>query len=197
VQSVVPSREALDLLVSTLERYAAREVQLVLDDPLPSEATRDLASRDDLVRLAEAWLDFDPAAGARLWVLYLPRGEPLYGASHAGMADSVVIERDGTSRSIPVILVFDEGLARDAVLWIGRAKVERATLVHEAGHHLGLVGDAEHAQQGDPHHCRRAGCVMNRPRLSDTLWNALPALFAGRIPLDYCRSCREELARLR
>jgi hypothetical protein len=196
-ESVSPDRRALELLASTLERYAAREVDLVLDDRIPAEATRALASRADLARLTQPWLDLDPARGPLLWVLYLPRSEPLYGPDHAGMADTVAIERDGVERSIPVILVFDEGLTQDAVAWITRRKVERATLVHEAGHHLGLVSNPAHAQPHDPHHCTHAGCVMNRPRLSDTLWNALPALLAGKIPLDYCKSCREDLARLR
>ena len=132
-----------------------------------------------------------------IYVLYAPRSRPVYDRNVPGMTDTVELELDGDTRALPVILMFSERIRDKAMLWISPPRVERSVLIHELGHVLGLVTNPAHTQRGHPAHCTEAGCVMHQPRLRSLVYNALPALFAARVPSRFCRFCRDDMAAAR
>lgn len=74
------------------------------------------------------------------------------------------------------------------------ARIESRTLVHELGHHLGLVHNPSHRHSG---HCTHPSCVMyggSRASLKFVLANALPGM-VGQAQSSYCGDCEEDLRR--
>jgi hypothetical protein len=148
-----------------------------------------------LVALVGRHLDLDPRGWAErepIYVLYVPASAPWYGIEATGMSDTLLLERDGAPL-LRLVLLFTESIESEALLWVTRGDVERSALVHELGHHLGLVGNPSHVQRGHPWHCTQSRCVMNQPGIRALLANSLPALFAGKVPTDYCARCRADL----
>jgi hypothetical protein len=197
-----PSPATLRAAERTLREHCepGKEIEVVLDDEIPYEAWEDAAGRGGLERLAARYVDGDPAAWERaelIWVLYAPDGVPWYGKRTTGMADRITFGRAGGVATVRAVLLFTDEIRRDALLWITPATIERATLVHELGHVLGLVADPAHAQAGHPRHCSVARCVMHQPGRRAGWVNGVPALFAGRIPSRFCRRCAEDLAAAR
>jgi hypothetical protein len=196
-----PSPRSVEALQAVLRRHApaGAAIEVLLDEEIPQTAIASLEGRSGLERLVAEQFDGEPVASndrELLYLLYLPSGEPFYGGRPSGMLDTVRLATDGEAGSIPVILLFTDEIRRDAVLWVNAAKVERATLVHELGHLLGLVSNPEHTQRGHPHHCTEPQCVMNRPHAGSSFYNAPAAFFLGRIPDDYCRRCRADIERV-
>lgn len=94
----------------------------------------------------------------------------------------------------PLIALAREKLSSYAFLHITLSKIERAVLVHEVGHALGLVDNDEHENQG---HCTNPTCVMyDSPDLRAILANA-PGGLLGIVPSDFCSECRRDLGRSR
>jgi len=202
VEGAPPSPRALESLEAVLRRHCPPGVaiDLVRDDEIPTAEIEPIEDRRGLEQLVARHLDADPSATAErelLYLLYLPSSRPYYGGRISGIQDTLRFERRGETVAVQAILLFTEEIRRDAMLWINARKVERATLVHELGHLLGLVSNPEHTQRNHPNHCTEPQCVMNRPHTRSSLYNAPAALFAGRIPSDYCRRCRADIARVK
>ncbi len=126
----------------------------------------------------------DPSAYV-VYVLYWDRFERYRGVYWPpGALDDAI---DG-----PVVTMFVGPLERDSVLWLTRAKVESAVLVHEFGHVAGLVADGPHGRNG---HCTDAACRMyhgvDRRSIAKVLF---PVLCRGVLPLVFCERCRADLA---
>ena len=194
VEGLEPDEAALEGLRDAVKTYAApdKEIELVVSDAIPS--TEWDGAADDIVRKAVlplAFLDHDPRAWGKeelLYVLYAP-GRPNVDAwSHA-----VGSESDGEPVLVRAIVVFPENLRGKGQLWVTDGKLERAILVHELGHVLGLVSNPEHRAKGNPVHCTEARCVMTYPTGSTNLFNAFPTLFTGKPPSDYCHRCRADI----
>lgn len=192
VEGGEPKEEALDGLVHALVSVCppGKAIDLRVDEAIARsawEAARQ--SADGWEGLAAAAFDAHPASrrtAERVHVLYLPEGDAWFGPGVSGRHES----REG----IDTVLIFFEQVRRVAQLWITPRKVEQSILIHEFGHVLGLVANPEHAQREYPAHCNRKKCVMNQPGALAALRNAPAALFTGKIPHDYCKRCRKDLA---
>ncbi len=103
------------------------------------------------------------------------------------------MERETGLSMVSTLFLFPEKIRRQAQMWIAPWRVERAVLVHEVGHVLGLVSHPDHQEKGNPRHCTEPQCVMAHQRLRSQLYNALPALFAGKIPDAYGPKCRADI----
>lgn len=193
-----PAPAALERLESVLARSCpeSKRLRVVIDDEIPQAEWRGSPQRQGLERLVAARLDHDPAAWREeevLYVLYVPASEPWYGKAYSGMTDLVTFERDDEVATVRVLLLFTEKIRDDALLWVRPARVERAVLIHELGHALGLVSNPEHTRKDHPDHCTRSRCVMAQPDLASSLVNAAPALFAGDVPDDFGELCRKDI----
>lgn len=189
-----PSPKALRTVERVLTEHceSGKRVEVVLDDEIPRAEWEAAAGRSGLESLVARHLDHDPADWTNaevVYVLYAPDGLPWYGKSVSGMTDRITFFRGGAAATVRTILLFTDEIRRDALLWITPAKVERAVLVHELGHVIGLVGNPDHMQAEQPGHCGVARCVMHQPGKRAGFVNGLPALLAGRIPSRYGKRC--------
>jgi hypothetical protein len=194
-----PSPDALRAAKLTLAEHCVegRRIELLLDDEIPHAEWERATGRGGLERLVARRLGHDPADWRRtevVYVLYAPDGVPWYGKRISGMADRITFEHAGQVATVQAALLFTDEIRRDAMMWVTPAKVERATLIHEIGHVIGLVGNPRHAQPDSRRHCSVARCVMHRPGARAALLNGLPALFAGRIPTRFGPRCVEDIA---
>ena len=98
---------------------------------------------------------------------------------------------------MPCAFIYQDELRSDAALWIGPRKIERAILIHELGHALGLVANPDHERPEDKGHCTRAGCVLASRTPRSKTHGAFAALFAGKVPYKYCKRCRRDVAAAR
>jgi hypothetical protein len=203
ISGAAPSALGLETFRRVLQDHAApgKRIEVRLDDEIPDSFWRTCADADGPRRIAERFLDADPAAWEQyeiVYVLYAPRSGSWYEEEDvSGMTATLTVLRGERAHEIRAVLIFAERIRRDSLLWITPPRIERAIVTHELGHVLGLVCNPLHAQREHPGHCARAGCVMNQPGLRSQLRNALPALFAGRVPHDYCERCRADLDRAR
>jgi hypothetical protein len=193
-----PSPAALSAAEHLLRTHCeeGKHVEVLLDDEIPRSEWEKAVGRPGLEALVARWLDRDPSDWGRteiVYVLYAPDSGPWYAAEASGMTDRVTFSRGGTVATVQTVLLFTDEIRRDALLWITRAKIERATLVHELGHVMGLVANPAHAQPGDSRHCSVARCVMHTPGRRAGFVNGLSALFAGRIPSRYGKRCLDDL----
>jgi hypothetical protein len=194
-----PSPAALGAAENLLRthREEGKQVDVLLGDEIPRSEWEAAVGRSGLEELVARYLDRDPADWGRteiVYVLYVPDGLTWYGAAVSGMTDRVTFSRDGAVATVQTVLLFTDEIRRDAFMWITPAKIERAILVHELGHVIGLVANPAHAQPGQPRHCNVARCVMHRRGKRAGFVNALSALFAGRIPNRYGKRCLEDIA---
>jgi hypothetical protein len=184
---------AIEGLRETLEAYLpqGKQIEIRLDDEIPAEAW--LSTPGDFLARAQTlgpYVDSADATGESelIYVVYVP-DEPEY----LGWATRLVLELDGQPRQVDTILMFPAQIDRAAELWITAKKIERAILIHELGHLLGLVSGPGHRELGNPRHCTEPQCVMTHPSARTKTYNALPALVAGRIPHGYCGKCRQDI----
>jgi hypothetical protein len=194
VAGIEPSPKALQAVERVLGDHceSGKRVELVLDDEIPRAVWENAAGRPGLEGLVARHLDRDPTDWAQaevIYVLYTPDSRPWYGRSVSGMTDRIAFPRGGAVATVQTILIFTDEIRRDALLWITPAKIERAVIVHELGHVIGLVGDPGHMQRERPGHCSVARCVMHQPGKRAGFVNGVPALLAGRIPSRYGKRC--------
>lgn len=168
-----PDAAALELLRQRLlERTDHPDgVEVVIDDVL-SPTGRELHTVDDLQALARAHRDGHDGV---IHLLYLD------GAADPSLGHDLL----GAAFGATSIVVFPDAISSAVGGSITRAReVERWTLVHEAGHVLGLVNLGapqvvahEHAYKRG--HCDQHGCVM---RFS-----------ADERATDFCPRCKDDL----
>ncbi len=172
-----PSDEALALLRQRLEERTDHPdgVEVVVDDVLPP-TERERHTLDQVRALDAVHRDGWPTDEVGvIHVLYLD------GAADPSLGDHLV----GAAFGPTSIVIFLDAIG-EAVGGAPRrmTEVERWTLVHEAGHVLGLVGLG--APQVVPHteayrqgHCDQPGCVMG--------WSA------DERATDFCVRCKDDL----
>lgn len=193
-----PDREALQALQLELESFCAagKRIEIVIDDEIPPAEWEALPGEYlDKGPLLARYLDHDPGAWEEAdlaYLVYAP-GEPAI----LGWTTRLVLEWRGEPRVVPTVFLFPGSIRREAELWITPRKVERALLVHEAGHLLGLVSNPEHRERDNPGHCTEPRCVMAHYRTRSQLYNAVPAFFAGKIPDDFGDRCRADIERVK
>lgn len=151
-----PDPAAIDHLASTIRRYAdKREVRFAGGNTFPSE--RREWTRSDLRRVADAHRRHrSDAQAATLYVLYVR------GAFHQ---DGERTEAVGVAHSASEIALFPERWSGLGGLVSGSTAIERAVLVHEFGHVLGLVNltyesDIDHEDPEHPGHSSNRRSVM-------------------------------------
>lgn len=183
---------ALDGLRETLAEYVpGKTIEIRMDDEIPVDVWQSVPGDFlDRARALGPWVDGLGAGDESdlIYVVYVP-DEPEY----MGWATRLVLERDGRPWPVDTIVMFPATIGRGQDLWITARKIERAILIHELGHLLGLVSGPGHRERGNPRHCTEPQCVMTHPSGRSKTYNALPALFAGRIPHAYCNRCRDDI----
>ena len=189
-----PHPKAIEGIKETLREVCPpdKEIVVYLDDEIPLSEW-EAASGDFLERAPAlaAHLDHLPDVGSGeelIWVLFVPGRDELL-----GWASQVGVERDDRLSMVSTLFVFPDRIKKQAQLWIGPGRIQRAVAVHELGHELGLVSHPDHQERGNPGHCTEPHCVMAHQRLRGQFYNALPALFAGKIPDAYGDKCRADL----
>ena len=194
-----PSDTSVQAIEDVLREHCeqGKQIEVRLDDEIPQSVWVEAPGRTGLEKFVAQFLDGDPSDWRRaelLYVLFVPNGGSWYEGSLSGMTDRITFARQDQVRSVRTLFLFTDEMRRDATMWITMRKVERATVVHELGHVLGLVSNPDHLQSKHPGHCRTARCVMHRPGVRAALVNGLPAFFAGRIPSRYGSRCRRDIA---
>ena len=193
-----PTPEAVQAVESLLRQHCPvdKRIDVRVDDEIALEPWAAAGDRPGLERLVARFLDHDPSRWREtevVYVLYAPDSQSWYGKTVSGMSDWIVFDHAGETRTVRTLMLFTRKIRSDAWLWITPSKVERATLVHELGHVLGLVGNPLHTQPNHPGHCTRSRCVMNQPGTRSLLVNALPAFFAGHVPHRFGRRCLDDI----
>ena len=202
VEGFTPSDAALSLLEDELRRAAAPglDVEVRRGDEIPRaewEAAREPDTRAAFLarHVPPAVPDVEP-----LWVLYQPDARRWLGdlgTEIFGLAYPTALLDEAQPRIVPTVHLFTDTFRSRTPLWITPQDAERATMVHELGHVLGLVSNPTHVQRDNPHHCTGPDCTMPGPRPKTILYNAPRAFFTGRVPESYCARCRADLARAR
>jgi hypothetical protein len=152
-----PSPSAIEHLVSTL-REVTRKSQIAVEiaESLPEESGKQWR-RNELMRLEETTRDGEhraPTALMRvLYVAGVSEETGVIGQALKGFPPFAVIYRDAFRPPEP------------AGPPLGTDSIERAVLVHEVGHVLGLVNygvpmQREHEDPEHPHHSRNPDSVM-------------------------------------
>lgn len=177
VEGRAPSERALELLRQRLEERTDHPggVEVVLDDVIPPTGLERVGLAD-LQALAHRWEDGWPTADkAVVHVLYLD------GAADPALGHDLL----GVAWATTSVALFPDAI--DAAVGgsnTRRELLERWTLVHEAGHVLGLVGLGApqvvfHQAAYHPGHCATPGCVMG--------WSA------DELATDFCYRCKDDL----
>ena len=199
IEGWAPGDVALEALKAELRHWVVTgvEISLRVDPPIPLPQWR--AAEDTFgaaAALVHANGDPTRAEGdvTQLHVAYLPTLRPVGMRAALGVAMALPHGPRPEDMRMTVLLGTD-AIQKIAALWIGPRKVERTVMVHELGHVLGLVSDAEHQHRGDPNHCRNSSCLMVSSRSKGAAVVAAPrAIFLGRLPTTYCSVCRGDLA---
>jgi len=193
-----PDPVALELLQERLRTSGppAKQIRIQLDDEIPlaiwESVPGDFRARS--VQLGPH-LDHDPGNWLEeelIYVVYVP-GRPEF----LGWTRTMTYERDDDLWVVPTIFMFPETIEHKAQLWVTARRIERAILVHEAGHVLGLVADPDHQERDNPRHCTEPPCVMAHMGTRAQLYNAFPALFGGKVPDDFGDKCRADMTRVK
>ena len=192
-----PNTDALDHFRTVIERESRKEVSFEIDDAISSQDTAyDLYEINDLEKEHR-----DRFRGGNTAVMYF-----LYLDGEFSESSSVV----GVSYHGSSVAIFQEKLEEAATLRISPMEIERAVLVHEAGHLYGLVeinyqSEHDHQDQNYPHHCDHTDafghhdCVMfwaiesTNAGSFDAYYNQV----VGDVPNDFCEFCRDDLQQLR
>ena len=175
-----PDSAALNLLVTRLTERCTKPggVTLNLDDAIPDPGVTSW-SVSDIQRVEAAHRDqVSTGTTAVLYVLYLN------GQSDQDAGASRVL---GLSYSASSFCLFRQSIRDVATLPITEPAIERAVLVHEAGHNLGLVNNGTpmvNNHQGSGAHDSNSNCVMHH-----TVETNLVSAITGTIPDQFDAEC--------
>lgn len=189
-QGVEPSQEALDHLISVLEEVAHKPKGIRVEGVDTFSSTRTTWDAEDLRRAsAEHRSTATSDSEVSIHVLYVA-------GSHA--EDDSQTNAIGLAYSASTVAVFpDRWQGLTSVLGSGQA-IERAVLVHEIGHLLGLVNlgytsDIDHEDADHPGHSDNEGSVMFHA-VETTL---IGQVFSGPPPSTFDDADRSDLEGLR
>ncbi len=144
---------------------------VVVDGPTPLKDSAQVHTADDIRRLADTQGEPDGADVAVLHLLYL-----------AGRSDQDGVL--GVTVRADTIAVFPDEIASATSPLVGATRIERAVVVHELGHVLGLVDLFLNDHREDPDH---PGHSTNRN--SVMYWavesDVVAQLFGGPPPVDF------------
>lgn len=194
VEGVAPHPAALKGLKKTLAHYLpeGKQIEIELDDEIPAAEWDSISGEpSEKAEILARWLDHDPRDWENyefVYLVYVP--DP---GDYVGLATQLYLDSDAGLRVVPTLFIHLNSIARESFLWITTRKVEQAILVHEMGHILGLVSGLDHVEKDNPRHCTEPQCVMAHFRTRSQIYNALPAMFAGKIPDDYGNKCRDDI----
>jgi len=197
IEGYGPDSEALDHFEAILERECRKDVVFRVDDAITSRQDRySIHEINDMEK--DHRDDYREGDTAVIYILYL-------NGSSVEKENAVGVSYHGSS-----IAIFAERIQEAAAFRISAMKIERAVLVHEAGHLFGLVElnyKSEHDHQ-DPdyeYHCNHADtlghhdCVMfwaietTNVASFDSYYNQV----VGDVPNDFCEFCKADLTMLR
>ena len=198
IEGYMPDAEALKHFKNVLERECRKEIFLEVDDAIPKK--KEKYSIEDINDLEVKYRDlYRGGDQAVMYFLYLNGEFSDGGEEVAGFA------YHGSS-----VVIFAEKIENASGLRISKTEVERAVLVHEAGHLLGLVeinykSDYEHQDKEHEHHCTHTDemghhdCVMfwkietSDVGSFDSYYNQV----VGDVPNDFCEYCKADLEKQR
>lgn len=192
-----PNPIALDRLVEVASRYGGRPAEwtMLADSGLgvrwsdgPPEDWKELGH--DRLRCTTP-LDDETS------YVFLRYAGGLTGAF--GMATRAPADDACAGRTYPVILIFQDNLDRNNILWFTEKRIEVRDLIHEYGHVLGLGTNPAHGYWPDPGphrggaHCRNPECALALPRPRAMLYGLWYTGVTFRNTNDYCRQCRRDV----
>jgi len=212
IEGNAPRDGAMQHLIQQLDEVCDKNsISWHLDDSI--SMTREEYSHDDWQRLEDKHRDHyrdDDKGRAVMYFLYL-NGRAAESGNIVGVA------YHGSS-----VVMFKERADSAATFRITEEEIERAVLVHEAGHLLGLVNikhtehSGDHPDPNDPiqpsHHCGHTNrytddttlidyydCVMYH-MIESQGWDAESSWInniLGDVPNSFCEDCRRDLEELR
>lgn len=186
VQGHRPSQDAIDLLKSRMNALVHKDsIQVIVDDVIPSQKQGLKVS--DFERLKDAHKDQSNSDDTVVtYVLYVD------GGSASDTDEGKVL---GLAYSHNTVVMFDETINNAANLRFSATEIERAVLVHEFGHILGLVNNGipmktPHEHSTEKKHSDNPNSVMT-PAVETTtnLFNiigGLPTAFDADDKADIC-----------
>ena len=197
VEGYGPDTEALNHFQSILERECRKQVSMKLDDEIQS--TDSSYTLKEINQLEERYRDhYRGGDSAVMYYLYL-NGE------FAESGNVVGVSYHGSS-----VALFQEKFEAASTGRISPMEVERAVLVHEAGHLFALVeinyeSDVQHQDPNYPHHCDHTDTLGNHDCVMHWAIETLDAgsfdsyynQAVGDVPNDFCEDCRADLQKLR
>ncbi|HET9300317.1 MAG TPA: hypothetical protein VFO11_10255 [Candidatus Polarisedimenticolaceae bacterium] len=186
-----PHPATVPALAALARKVRGGDVRVLAGNEISREEWQRLAP-ESLRSLVEAHATVVDGIGSHVYVMFVPRLQ-LDGRAF-GTARSFMLEG---RRTVRVVFVDADTVRQPRVPGLPDSEIERATVLHEFGHLLGLVGDRSHAQKGDPQHCSGARCVMPGPTRKMMAAGAFRAVFQGRLPEDYCDACWSDIRRAR
>ena len=187
VEGSEPRARALARFLRRAAAYVNKPggLELVVDDVVPA---KDYEAKSSRIRALAARVRSlgNPPGQQVLHLLYAPELGKYRGYAWRREA----MERYGRRYRAPLVAIFADRLR--PIAWISGATQEASVLVHEVGHTFGLATDPGHSHEG---HCTNGWCSMyNGVDARSAFFAFFPTLFAGQLPVAYCRDCRDDLA---
>ncbi|HEV2686237.1 MAG TPA: hypothetical protein VGW79_06335 [Actinomycetota bacterium] len=182
-----PTKQALDHLISILQREAVKPdgVFDMFDDPIP--ATKSSYSLNDLVGLEARYRRLHSTGSvATIWIAAL-------NGSYAGGSATL-----GVAFRATAAVIFEDQIQQAANVFVSASAIERSVITHETGHLLGLVNVGyrshyDHEDPQHPHHSKYQTSVMYWA-IDDT---SIATILSGGPPDDFDQYDRADLAFLR
>jgi len=182
-----PSRQAVDHLKAILERELAKPGGIVIDVDSEITNAQDSYTLNNLIALEHRYRSQRSSGDtATIWIVGL-------NGSYAGASATL-----GLSFRATAFALFEDQIQHAANVFVSTASIERAVIMHEMGHLLGLINIGyrsryDHEDPQHPHHSRYQSSVMYWA-VEDT---SIATILRGGPPDDFDQYDRADLALLR
>jgi hypothetical protein len=185
-----PTQSAIDLMKTRMNEVVQKDsITVIIDDVIPSQKAN--LALDDFEALKSQYKDYsDNDSTVVTYVLYLDSN------SVDDTDDGRVL---GLAYSHSTVVMFDETIENAASLRFSATDIERAVLVHEFGHILGLVNNGvpmvknhegvDEAGNGNRHSTNSASVMTPAIETTTNLANilgGLPTTFDSNDKADLC-----------